>query len=65
MDPDLAAARALLQTHFGHPRFRPAQEPVLRSVLGGRDTLAVFDRVQVGPFVRGDNIGFRCARDAP
>jgi ATP-dependent DNA helicase RecQ len=41
MDPDLAAARALLQTHFGHPRFRPAQEPVLRSVLGGRDTLAV------------------------
>ena len=32
---------------------------------GGRDTLAVFDRVQVGPFARGDNIGFRCARDAP
>ena len=41
MDATLATARALLRTHFGHPGFRPAQEPVLRSVLGGRDTLAV------------------------
>src|SRR5512134_2056782 len=41
MDATLATARALLQTHFGHAGFRPSQEPVLRSVLGGRDTLAV------------------------
>ena len=41
MDSMLASARALLQAHFGHPAFRPAQEPVLRSVLRGRDTLAV------------------------
>ena len=27
--------------HFGHPDFRPAQVPVIRSVLAGRDTLAV------------------------
>jgi sulfatase modifying factor 1 len=32
---------------------------------GGRDTLSVFDRIAAGPFARGDNIGFRCARDAP
>jgi ATP-dependent DNA helicase RecQ len=41
VDPSLDGARALLQAHFGHPEFRPAQVPVLRSVLGGRDTLAV------------------------
>ena len=41
MDATLEPARAALQAHFGHPRFRPAQEPVLRSVLTGRDTLAV------------------------
>ena len=27
--------------HFGHQDFRPAQVPVIRSVLAGRDTLAV------------------------
>jgi formylglycine-generating enzyme required for sulfatase activity len=31
---------------------------------GGDETLATFDRIQVGPNVRADNIGFRCARDA-
>ncbi|HYC31482.1 MAG TPA: RecQ family ATP-dependent DNA helicase, partial [Gemmatimonadales bacterium] len=41
MDPSLACAEALLREHFGHPAFRPAQAPVVRSVLGGRDTLAV------------------------
>ncbi|HUF34930.1 MAG TPA: ATP-dependent DNA helicase RecQ [Gemmatimonadales bacterium] len=41
METSLVGARALLREHFGHPGFRPAQEPVLRSVLAGRDTLAV------------------------
>jgi ATP-dependent DNA helicase RecQ len=34
-------ARELLRDHFGHTDFRPAQVPVVRSVLAGRDTLAV------------------------
>ena len=41
MDDRLAAARLLLRQHFGYNDFRPAQRPVLRSVLAGRDTLAV------------------------
>ncbi len=40
--PDqFSKAHALLQKHFGFPGFRPAQRRVLRSVLLGRDTLAV------------------------
>ena len=34
-------ARRLLRHHFGHSDFRPAQAPVIASVLAGRDTLAV------------------------
>ena len=34
-------ARRLLRHHFGHGEFRPAQRPVIASVLAGRDTLAV------------------------
>ncbi|HEX6615253.1 MAG TPA: ATP-dependent DNA helicase RecQ [Gemmatimonadales bacterium] len=34
-------ARRLLRDHFGYSDFRPAQLPVIRSVLAGRDTLAV------------------------
>ena len=34
-------ARRLLRHHFGHADFRPAQVPVIESVLAGRDTLAV------------------------
>jgi ATP-dependent DNA helicase RecQ len=34
-------ARHFLRHHFGHPEFRPAQRPVIESVLAGRDTLAV------------------------
>jgi RecQ family ATP-dependent DNA helicase len=34
-------ALRLLRDHFGHTDFRPAQVPVVRSVLAGRDTLAV------------------------
>ena len=41
MDSSLDAARARLREHFGHPAFRPAQEPVVRAVLAGKDTLAV------------------------
>lgn len=39
--PDLADARRLLRRHWGHPGFRPAQRPVVRAVLEGRDVLAV------------------------
>ncbi|HEU4699930.1 MAG TPA: RecQ family ATP-dependent DNA helicase [Gemmatimonadales bacterium] len=34
-------AVAALRTHFGYDAFRPAQEPVVRTVLAGHDTLAV------------------------
>ena len=37
----LVPARRLLQHHFGYPDFRPAQIPVIRSILEGQDTLAV------------------------
>jgi ATP-dependent DNA helicase RecQ len=40
LDP-LADARRLLHHHFGHADFRPAQQPVLRSIIEGQDTLAV------------------------
>lgn len=36
-----AAARQILSHHFGHADFRPAQRPVLRSILAGHDTIAV------------------------
>ncbi|MEO8030262.1 MAG: ATP-dependent DNA helicase RecQ [Gemmatimonadota bacterium] len=34
-------ARELLLRHYGYPDFRPAQQPVVRSILEGRDVLAV------------------------
>ncbi|HEX6433623.1 MAG TPA: RecQ family ATP-dependent DNA helicase, partial [Gemmatimonadales bacterium] len=37
----MAEARRLLQHHFGYPNFRPAQTPVIRSILEGQDTLAI------------------------
>jgi ATP-dependent DNA helicase RecQ len=37
----LSEARRLLQHHFGYPDFRPSQAPVLRSILEGRDTIAI------------------------
>jgi ATP-dependent DNA helicase RecQ len=37
----MSEARRLLRHHFGHPDFRPAQAPVIRSILRGQDTLAV------------------------
>src|SRR5919107_867460 len=36
--PDL---RQVLQTWFGFDDFRPGQEPVIRAVLSGQDTLAL------------------------
>src|SRR4051812_29461629 len=41
MPAPMDEARRLLRHHFGHADFRPAQVPVIRSVLAGRDTLAV------------------------
>src|SRR3954465_7816948 len=41
MSDDLSEARRLLAHHFGYADFRPAQVPVVRSVLRGQDTLAV------------------------
>jgi ATP-dependent DNA helicase RecQ len=41
MTDSMLEARRLLQHHFGYPEFRPAQIPVIRSILQGRDTLAV------------------------
>ena len=37
----LEHARELLQRHWGFPDLRPAQRRVIRSVLAGRDTLAI------------------------
>ena len=41
MPGSMEEARRLLRHHFGHGDFRPAQQPVIASVLAGRDTLAV------------------------
>ena len=41
MPSPMDEARRLLRHHFGHGDFRPAQLPVIQSVLAGRDTLAV------------------------
>ena len=35
------AARGVLRRHFGYDDFRPAQAPVVESILAGTDTLAV------------------------
>jgi ATP-dependent DNA helicase RecQ len=37
----ISEARRLLQHHFGYSDFRPAQIPVIRSILDGHDTLAI------------------------
>lgn len=38
---ELGRARRVLRTVYGHPRFRPAQRPVLAAMLRGRDLIAV------------------------
>ncbi|HEU4681181.1 MAG TPA: ATP-dependent DNA helicase RecQ [Gemmatimonadales bacterium] len=37
----MSEARRLLQHHYGYSDFRPAQAQVIRSILDGRDTLAI------------------------
>ncbi|RPJ69600.1 MAG: ATP-dependent DNA helicase RecQ [Acidobacteria bacterium] len=39
--PDRSRLRRTLRDRFGHERLRPGQEQVIRSVLDGRDTLAI------------------------
>ena len=34
-------ARELLRRYFGYKAFRPAQEPIIRDLLAGRDTVAI------------------------
>src|SRR5919201_1373628 len=41
MRPTMEQARSLLFRHFGYQDFRPAQAPVVQSILTGTDTLAV------------------------
>jgi ATP-dependent DNA helicase RecQ len=41
MDQLMAEAQRLLRHHFGYPEFRPAQVPIIRSILDRRDTLAI------------------------
>jgi ATP-dependent DNA helicase RecQ len=41
MLPTMDDARDILHRHFGYSDFRPAQSPVVRSILAGVDTLAV------------------------
>jgi ATP-dependent DNA helicase RecQ len=41
MRPTMEHARGLLSRHFGYHDFRPAQAPVVQSILSGADTLAV------------------------
>jgi len=40
-EPDSEKLRQLLSTYWGHTSFRPLQEEIIRSVLSGRDTLAL------------------------
>ena len=41
MTSSMDQARAVLRRHFGYDDFRPAQAPVVQSILAGTDTLAV------------------------
>ena len=40
-NPYLAEAQALLRKYYGYQDFRPAQRPVVESLLSGADTLAI------------------------
>jgi ATP-dependent DNA helicase RecQ len=40
-DADLARARKVLREVFGYPSFRPGQEAIIGTVLGGRDCVGV------------------------
>jgi len=41
MTDRMSEARGVLLHHFGYSDFRPAQTPVIRSILARQDTLAV------------------------
>ena len=41
MNPYLDQARELLGRFYGYRDFRPAQAPVIESLLAGHDTLAI------------------------
>ena len=40
-NPYIAEAQSLLRKYYGYPDFRPAQRPVVESLLSGADTLAI------------------------
>ena len=40
-NPYLAEAQSLIKKYYGYPDFRPAQKPVVESLLSGSDTLAI------------------------
>lgn len=40
-NPYLAQAQGLLRKFYGYPDFRPAQKPVVESLLSGHDTVAI------------------------
>ena len=40
-NPYFASALDVLRRFYGYQNFRPAQEPVIQSLLGGHDTVAV------------------------
>src|SRR5512140_1378957 len=39
--PGPGLARRVLREVFGHPSFRPGQEPIIEAVMGGRDCIGV------------------------
>jgi ATP-dependent DNA helicase RecQ len=51
--PSLHELEVLLERHWGHPCFRPAQEPVVLAAAAGRDVLAIL------PTGGGKSIGYQ------
>ena len=51
--PSLHELEVLLERHWGYPKFRPAQEPVVLAAASGRDVLAIL------PTGGGKSIGYQ------